>query len=442
MGISGEPWEDAARRYHEDRQRRTETLAALARGQSPDTADRLRKSAVHVGEVAIAYTARATRSAELGYPLYSRIGAERIIGGTDLTPLPFLELGLGAARSVGRITVRTTDGAGDGFGTGFLVSPDLVLTNNHVLGAFDDAVKSEITFDYQEDKNRRRLPTTIFSFDPKKFFLTNKSLDYTLVAVGARLEGIRNIEDFSWLKLIASEGKAKLGDALNIIQHPQGGLKRIVFRQNQFISLPRVSGTNDPSPFMHYLSDTEPGSSGSPVFNDFWEVVALHHSAIPKMDEAGNYLDVDGIVWDRRDEQRLAWEANEGVRVSFLVRDIQAASMDAAQEKLRNALLNAIPPDPIETAVRSMVGDSGASTAIPTRDGAVKIVVPLTITLSLGADMQTTVAAPAIDGRLPHPDIGPPPPSPAIRSERETRALKTFEEARRRPYFFRQREKQ
>ena len=31
----------------------------------------------------------------------------------------------------------------------------------------------------------------------------------------------------------------------------------------------------------HYSTDTEAGSSGSPVFNDQWEVVALHHSVKP-----------------------------------------------------------------------------------------------------------------------------------------------------------------
>ena len=29
---------------------------------------------------------------------------------------------------------------------------------------------------------------------------------------------------------------------------------------------------------VQYLTDTMPGSSGSPVFNAAWEVVALHHS--------------------------------------------------------------------------------------------------------------------------------------------------------------------
>ena len=29
---------------------------------------------------------------------------------------------------------------------------------------------------------------------------------------------------------------------------------------------------------LQYSTDTMPGSSGSPVFNDLWQVIALHHA--------------------------------------------------------------------------------------------------------------------------------------------------------------------
>ena len=37
---------------------------------------------------------------------------------------------------------------------------------------------------------------------------------------------------------------------------------------------------NVTSDHVQYLTDTLPGSSGSPVCNEFWEVVALHHYGI------------------------------------------------------------------------------------------------------------------------------------------------------------------
>ena len=48
-----------------------------------------------------------------------------------------------------------------------------------------------------------------------------------------------------------------------------GLLKQIAFTDN------KVSAVFDD--LVHYSTDTEPGSSGSPVFNQDWEIVGLHH---------------------------------------------------------------------------------------------------------------------------------------------------------------------
>src|SRR5262249_15112925 len=72
------------------------------------------------------------------------------------------------------------------------------------------------------------------------------------------------------------------------------------------------------------LTDTTPGSSGSPAFNRFWQVVALHHSGVPKKDSRGRTLTKDGKVWDSSmDETEIDWIANEGVRVSSIVTDLK-----------------------------------------------------------------------------------------------------------------------
>jgi endonuclease G len=67
------------------------------------------------------------------------------------------------------------------------------------------------------------------------------------------------------------------GTRLNIIQHPQGGPKRLAIRSNFFMN--SASRPNVPHR-LNYLTDTEPGSSGSPVLNDDWQVVALHSASI------------------------------------------------------------------------------------------------------------------------------------------------------------------
>lgn len=88
---------------------------------------------------------------------------------------------------------------------------------------------------------------------------------------------------FGWNRLIEVEGKAVVGDCLSIIQHPGGELKQLALRENELVDVLEFH--------LHYLTDTGRGSSGSPVFNDQWEVVALHHSGVPKR-ENGNIVAV------------------------------------------------------------------------------------------------------------------------------------------------------
>lgn len=75
---------------------------------------------------------------------------------------------------------------------------------------------------------------------------------------------------------------------------------------------------------MHYLTDSKKGSSGSPVFNDQWQVVALHHRGIPKRDNQGRILSVDGVIWERyMGEDKIHYIANEGIRISRIIDDLK-----------------------------------------------------------------------------------------------------------------------
>ena len=124
-----------------------------------------------------------------------------------------------------------------------------------------------------------------------------------------------------------------IGECLNIIQHPNGELKQVALRENQLKDiLPQ---------FLHYHTDTAPGSSGSPVFNDQWELVALHHSGVPRTDGQGRYLTRDGAVWEpSMGEQRIDWIANEGARVSQIVAAPQESELSGDAKKLRAAFLD------------------------------------------------------------------------------------------------------
>jgi endonuclease G len=51
-----------------------------------------------------------------------------------------------------------------------------------------------------------------------------------------------------------------------------------------------------------------PGSSGSPVFSDEWQLVALHHAAEQAKDAEGNKIDLNGNpITDRTSDHLRNW---------------------------------------------------------------------------------------------------------------------------------------
>jgi endonuclease G, mitochondrial len=227
---------------------------------------------------------------------------ERLIGNSDLFPISYLEAGLRAAKSVCRIEMRDSIGRVLGYGTGFLVSPSLLLTNNHVLEDEDAARYSLAQFNYETDLNLLPRPVRSFRIDPDRFFITDRDLDFTLVAVeNVSSEGVC-LAEFGFLPFIPAAGKILVGEYVSSIQHPEGAPKAVVVRENELIALL--------DNFVHYVTDTQPGSSGSPVFSDDWKVVALHHAGVPDKDDPKKYV------------------ANEGVRISSIAKRISEIAKD------------------------------------------------------------------------------------------------------------------
>ena len=78
--------------------------------------------------------------------------------------------------------------------------------------------------------------------------------------------------------------------------------------------------------WLRYESDTREGSSGAPVFNDQWEMVALHHGGVTRKDAEGFELARNGQRWtEDMAEEALAYVGNEGARVSRIVRSLRQA---------------------------------------------------------------------------------------------------------------------
>ncbi|MEJ0086749.1 MAG: DNA/RNA non-specific endonuclease [Pseudomonadota bacterium] len=244
---------------------------------------------------------------------------ERVLLGNELQPIAYLARGTIASRSIARIEIRSPSGALEGWGTGFLISPGVLITNNHVFPDAASAKGSMAQFMYETGVDDEQQAMVAFALDPGAFFHTSSDLDFSVVAVRPTAEtGGASVTDFGCLPLLATTGKAFEGEWLTIVQHPSGERKQICVRENRLIK--------KADDVLWYSTDTLPGSSGSPVFNNDWYVVALHHSGIPEIKD-GKWQTIDGRDFDSAsmDEKQIKWVANEGIRSSRIVQALKAA---------------------------------------------------------------------------------------------------------------------
>ncbi len=327
-----------------------------------------------------------------------QIGLERIINGNDLDSINYLAKGTFASRSVCRIQLKDARSNLVGYASGFLIGPGLLMTNHHVFGKPADATNSIADFDYELDTAGMERQPVRFAFEPDKLFYTNDKLDYSVVAVApASLSGARALSDWGWLPLNGEPGKGDPGEYLTIIQHPSGELKQICVRENKLL---KYAGD-----FVWYLTDTTAGSSGSPAFNRFWQVIALHHSGIPKKDPKGNTLTKDGKIWDSSmDESLIDWIANEGARVSAIVADLKVAV--SSHPLVKPVLDQQSPPVPIATEKAMVPANAafyGTDVWIEQSGDATSLVVPIRVPMPLFKKERLAALIPP----APVPDVTP-----------------------------------
>lgn len=257
------------------------------------------------------------------------IELERMMGDDDIIPWIWLRRAVAAADAVARVDTPR------GPATGFLVSDDLLLTNWHVFEtmamAHDPQIKVDFRAEEDEDGNVRSVRLNL---TPERFFATgDEKLDFALVAVGPLKNGKPPGTKFGKIRMRRAVGKVLLGKPLNIIQHPAGNPRKIAFRNNLLVSL-------DDQTRLIYQTDTMPGSSGSPVFNDEWQLVALHHAAEQAKDAQGNKIDMNGNpVTDQTPDHLRNWVANAGIRVSCLIQHLESLDLEGEAKQLLAAVL-------------------------------------------------------------------------------------------------------
>lgn len=163
-------------------------------------------------------------------------------------------------------------------GTGFLVGPDLVMTNHHV--AFATAAAAPLSglsviFDYKRRPGKDAVDQG-WPVELADDFLVAASpqeqLDYALLRLkdpaGEQFTvDLPNGIARGWL---SGGVTVKDGDPLVVVQHPMGDPLSIAFGNVKSHSDNRLQ----------HDANTEPGSSGSPCLSAALELAALHHASI------------------------------------------------------------------------------------------------------------------------------------------------------------------
>jgi V8-like Glu-specific endopeptidase len=198
----------------------------------------------------------------------ARIRYELIVDQSNLLPFDFFRTGDRLGRAV--VKIQRGDGAS---GTGFLVAPDVLLTNHHVLPDPSVAAESRAVANYERTPSPDPAgASAIVTLEPESLLVTSAELDFTCC-------GVRGVDYLGVVPLNRDSLSIDGREYVNIIQHPRGRPKEVAVQDNRVVKADNM--------VVHYSCDTEPGSSGSPVFNNQWRLVALHHASVPADDGAG-----------------------------------------------------------------------------------------------------------------------------------------------------------
>lgn len=183
-----------------------------------------------------------------------------------------LQRGLELSQSVCKITFA--DRSPEECGTGVLIAKDLVLTNYHVFS-------HEVNADLEEIARQARFEFG-YTSRPGQPVQLYKAVETDEIAAFSPIEQL----DYVLLRLDSNEGQditpvkydvtAQLipSSPLNILQHPEGEQMKVSLSNNGVVKTNEVRG------LVLYVNAAKPGSSGSPCFNQDWQLVALHHKGL------------------------------------------------------------------------------------------------------------------------------------------------------------------
>ncbi len=232
---------------------------------------------------------------------------ERVLGTVGPQTLTWLRTGMERAQAVALIRGP----GGLGIGTGFLLrggdlhpalgNEPVVVTNAHVVSEFRDdggvaPDQAMITFEAQTGSAGTRAHYRVGKL---LWSSPRQHLDTSLLRLVPPVDGVvpcpiaRNLPNLNEKQRVY------------IIGHPKGGELSFSLQDNELLDHegPPVGTPSQPERcLIHYRAPTEPGSSGSPVFNEApdWQVIGLHHAGgeyVRKLNgQSGTYA-ANEAVW-------------------------------------------------------------------------------------------------------------------------------------------------
>jgi len=238
---------------------------------------------------------------------------ERNFSGEKTFTVPVLRQMLAICPNVGCVI----DATGARMGTGFLMpgaalgfEESLVfVTNAHVISdTWKNSIKpagAKVTFEIESAAAGspvvHSVKRVLFTSEPGNIGDVQKTLerlDVTIVSLETLPKDAAGLKPAAEMLVPGPSTKAF------VVGHPAAGALQFSLHDSLLLDI------CDYERLLHYRTPTEPGSSGSPVFNEDWEVVALHHAgspAAPRLHGQGQY------------------EANEGITLRAICRGIGIA---------------------------------------------------------------------------------------------------------------------
>ena len=205
-------------------------------------------------------------------------GFEAAVGRKNVIDAGLLELLAKYRRAVCKISCTGVDFRGlslDWSGTGFLVGPNLLVTNNHVINSVAVAATATVDFEFERSpgdllsqKSTSRNARQTLTLDPSRLFYTHPAmggLDFTFVWIGEEAA-----KDYGFIPMSRASFAGRIYDPVFLIHHPSGDFKQVSVDDTELL--------NVDADLLLYAADTEGGSSGAPVITRNGKLCGLHHA--------------------------------------------------------------------------------------------------------------------------------------------------------------------